>query len=273
MTGLPNLISHRFRGFAPYENTISGLNAALDFGVLNLEFDIRVAKCGTPMIYHDEFAKDGTGRKRWLKDVMAGDFTALGGTFSHIPTAEVLFAAAANHTNKKAHFLIDIKDAGFEEEILSLVRLHRLEDRITWVSWLPDVLYRMHDIDPKTPICLSHWCKKPGQITIAKHDIFAAKDGVIPRGKPGYTHGKRMGWFVEGPLRGDLRQMIIRTGGSVCVPQNMVSPELVDDYHEDGIIVSTFSYTDWNKINRHKSDFNIDLYFIDNKIVFDKIPT
>jgi len=40
MVTISNLICHRFRGFAPYENTIDGLLAALDLGVLNLEFDI-----------------------------------------------------------------------------------------------------------------------------------------------------------------------------------------------------------------------------------------
>jgi len=271
MPGLDTLISHRFRGFAPYENTIRGLNAALDFGVLNLEFDIRVAKCGTPMIYHDEYAKTADGSKPHIKDIMAGEFKALGGTFAHMPTADALFAAAAKHTNKSARFLIDIKDAGFEEEILSLARANSLAGRIVWVSWLPDVLYRLHEIDPKTPLCLSHWCKRPGQVTIAKHKIYAAKDGIIPRDKPGYTHGKRMGWYVDGPLRGELRDLIKKTGGGVCVPQNMISRELVKDYHADGIKVSTFSYTHWNKINAHKDRFNIDTYFIDNKDVFDKI--
>jgi len=271
MPGLENLISHRFRGFAQHENTIAGLNATLDFGVLNLEFDIRVAKCGTPMIYHDEFAKAGNGRKYHLKDVIAADFAALGGTFAHMPTADALFAAAAQHVNTQAKFLIDIKDAGFEEEILSLVRANGLAGRVVWVSWLPDVLYRLHEIDPSTPLCLSHWCKTPGQMTIAKHQIFEAKNGMIARGKPGYVHGKRLGWFVDGPLRGDLRWMIQESGGSICVPQNMVSRDLVDDYHLDRIEVSTFSYTGWNKINNHKKNFNIDLYFIDNKTVFDNI--
>jgi len=93
MITLKNLISHRFRGFAHHENTISGLNAALDFGVLNLEFDIRVAKCGTPMIYHDEAALDKDGKLHHLCDVMASDFKALGGAFTHMPTAEALFTA------------------------------------------------------------------------------------------------------------------------------------------------------------------------------------
>ena len=55
MVNFKTFISHRFRGFSDVENTIDGLNAALDFGVQQVEFDIRVSKCGTPMIYHDEY--------------------------------------------------------------------------------------------------------------------------------------------------------------------------------------------------------------------------
>jgi len=72
---------------------------------------------------------------------------------------------------------------------------------------------------------------------------------------------------VDGPLRGELRDIV----SSVCVPQAMVSRALVDDYHKDGIEVSTFSYVDWEHIRRHKERFNIDTYFIDNKRVFDEL--
>ena len=72
---------------------------------------------------------------------------------------------------------------------------------------------------------------------------------------------------MDGPLRGDLRDIV----SSVCVPQAMVSQTLVDDYHKDDIEVSTFSYVDWDHINRHKERFNIDTYFIDNKRVFDEV--
>jgi hypothetical protein len=51
----------------------------------------------------------------------------------------------------------------------------------------------------------------------------------------------------------------------------MVSRALVDDYHKDGIKVSTFSYVDWDHIKRHEERFNIDTYFIDNKRVFDEM--
>ena len=50
----------------------------------------------------------------------------------------------------------------------------------------------------------------------------------------------------------------------------MVTRALVDNYHADGLNVSTFSYVDWDHINRHKAEHNIDLFFIDDKRVFDE---
>ena len=267
MVAIKNLISHRFRGFSPNENTIEGLNAALDFGVQTLEFDIRVARCGTPMIYHDEAALDKDGNLHHLCDIMANDFAALGGVFAHMPTAEELFAAAATHSNTTARFLIDIKDAGFETEIHALVELNRLGNRVIYVSWVPEALYNMHDIAPEAEYCLSHWCLSPHTNIRKLHRVFKAKMGHINRPRRKLVHGERSGWFVEGPLRGELRNIV----SSVCVPQAMVSQALVEDYHKDGIEVSTFSYIDWEHIKRHKDRFNIDLYFIDNKEVFDKI--
>lgn len=267
MAALKNLISHRFRGFAPHENTLEGFRAALDFGVLNLEFDIRVAKCGTPMIYHDEFAPDKNGKVHHLCDVMASEFSELGGTFHLISTAEALFEIAGQHPNKDAKLLIDIKDAGFEIEIHALVMLNRLEDRVVYVSWLPESLYALHDIAPEAEFCLSHWCLPPDAQTRKVHRVFKAKMGHIKRPRRKLVHGERSGWFVDGPLRGELRDIVT----SVCVPQAMVSQALVEDYHRDGIEVSTFSYVDWKHINKHKDRFNIDLYFIDNKVVFDEM--
>lgn len=267
MVALANLISHRFRGFAPYENTMDGLRAALDFGVLNLEFDIRVARCGTPMIYHDEHAPDKDGNLHHLCDVMAADFEKLGGTFGRISTAEELFDIAGKHPNKEAKLLIDIKDAGFETEIHALVMMNRLKNRAVYVSWLPEAIYALHELAPNAEFCLSHWCSSPDSLTRQVHKVYKAKMGHIQRPRRKQVHGERSGWFVDGPLRGELRNIV----SSVCVPQTMVSQALVEDYHNDGLEVSTFSYLDWNHIRRHKERFNIDLYFIDNKAVFDEL--
>lgn len=267
MLPIDRLITHRFRGFAPQENTLAGLQAALDFGTQYLEFDIRVAKCGTPMIYHDAYAGDAKGRVHFLCDVMADDFAALGGTFSHMPSAEALFEMAGRHDNKTAKLLVDIKDAGFETEIVSLVHLHDLQDRVVYVSWVPEALYAIHEMSPEAELCLSHWCQKPNNMIRAKHKVFEAKSGHIPKSGRGYIHGETSGWFVDGPLKGRMREIV----SSVCVPQDMATAGLVADYHASGIQVSTFSYIVWDHIMDHDDSMKIDLYFIDDKRVFDRL--
>ena len=269
MIKIENLISHRFRGFSRFENTVTGLKAALDFGVKVLEFDIRVARCGTPVIYHDEYARDAKGRKRHLADHLWRDYQSLGGTFALMPSADDLFISAAAHVNNTAQLLIDIKDLGFEAEINALVHLHCLQDRVTYVSWIPEVLYRLHEISPETPKCLSHWCQRPNALIRKLHIVNAAKDGIIPRNPAPYIHGERRGWFVDGGLKGDMLELLKASRGSVCVPQNMLTRELSDYYHGNDIAVSAFSFTDWPSIQSHFDKFQTDLFFIDNKTVFE----
>lgn len=271
MLDITRLISHRFRGFSEIENTVAGLNAAMTFGVQLLEFDIRVTRCGTPLIYHDEFALDKQGRRHLICDVMAKNLNELGGRFASMPTAEDLLNAAAKHSNQSARLLIDIKDAGFETEIHALVMAAGLGERVNYVSWVPEALYQIHDIAPHVPLCLSHWCRSPDAFTRKIHTVHMAKNGCIPRKPFSYVHGDRSGYFVDGPLKGDLLEILKATKGSVCVPQNMVSAELVAYYHANALDVSTFSYINWPSIMAADKSMNIDLYFIDNKHVFDDL--
>ena len=271
MTSLSQLISHRFRGFSKHENSTEGLNNALTFGVDLVEFDVRIAKCGTPMVYHDEFAYDSVGKKRYLCDIIARDFPSLGGVFAHIPTLSQILEVAASHSNQSCKLLIDIKDAGFEEEIHALVMEYRLLNRTVFVSWLPEVLYRLHNLAPQTPLCLSHWCNEPGENVRAFHNVFESINGEIPRTDRIYIHGERSGWYINGSLKGELRQILKSSRGSVCVPQSMLTSNLVEEYHRDSIAVSAFSYVTLESIQAHARKFNIDFYFIDNKDVFNDI--
>ena len=219
------------------------------------------------MIYHDPAAKDGKGKTQKLCDIMASDFAAQGGAFAHMPSAEALFALAAAHPNTSAKLLVDIKDAGFEEAIMALVHMHGLADRVIYVSWVPEVLYAIHALDPAAKLCLSHWCQNPNAIIRAKHAVHAAKNGHVPDTGEREIIGQASGWFVDGSLRDNMREMV----DCVCVPQDMVTAELVADYHADNIEVSTFSYIDWDHIRDHDKRMNIDWYFIDSRGVFDQL--
>lgn len=258
------LVSHRFRGFSPHENTIAGLNAALDFGADQVEFDIRVTKCGTPLIYHDEAAKTKSSLVIRICDIMARDRQNIGGAFAHMPTAEALFEAAASHANK-AKLLIDMKDAGFEDMLVALAKANNLTDRIVWVSWLPETLYAIRDLLPDAELTLSHWCQNPSDEIRAIHQVFESRDGDIARPPRRQIIGERSGWFVNGPLTGEMRGLI----QNVCVPATMVTRDLVKNYQDDGIKVSAFSYITRDGLNAAEAELELDDYFIDAKAVFD----
>ncbi|MEE9272757.1 MAG: glycerophosphodiester phosphodiesterase family protein [Robiginitomaculum sp.] len=265
------LISHRFRGFAPQENTLDGLEAALNFGVLNLEFDIRMAACGTPMIYHDEWALDGGGKRRLLSDYKAEEYKKLGGRFTHIPTFENLLTLFKNHKNKRAKLFIDIKDLGFETLIHALVMGAKVGTRIIYVSWIPEILYRMQTIAPNIPKVISHWCMNISPRIRENHISYTSADGKIERRHEDYVVGERSGYLIIKPIRGKMLALLKQSKGGICVPKMMLTKELSGYYHDHNLKVFTFSYIDWDSINTHKSALDIDLYFIDNKNVFDKL--
>ncbi len=232
---------------------------------------MRVAACGTPMVYHDEYANDRHGNRQYLYKYKASSYQDLGGTFAHIPSLEALLNVAKNHKNTSAKLLIDIKDYGFEHEIHALVMLHKLGPHTVYVSWLPDVLYRLQMMAPDIPKCFSHWSKSVTGEIATKHKYFTSPDGHISHTDKIYIHGIRTGWAVAKPIVGDMLAVLKNSGGGICVPENMLTRSLSDYYHRNGLFVSTYSYTDWPAINAHKTTLNIDLYFIDNKQVFDEL--
>ncbi|WP_298912530.1 hypothetical protein [uncultured Algimonas sp.] len=267
MARFDQLISHRFRGFADHESTMDGLTAALDAGVQQIEFDIRMSLCGTPLITHDESSLTEDGELLRLCDIRAARLHELGGEFARMPVAAELFAAIAAHGNRTCRILIDVKDAGFEEQLYALCAEHGLRDRALWVSWLPEVLYGMHDIDGGARTCLSHWCRRPGRAVRAVHAVYEANLGHIDRPERRYAHGERSGWFVDGPLRGELRDIV----DWVCVPADQISAALVDDYHADGTQVSAFSYVAAVDIELSEARYGHDAFFCDAREPFDSL--
>ena len=258
---LDRLIAHRFRGFAPEENTIHGLLAALDFGARYVEFDVRMAKCGTPMVYHDEHALGASGR-RVLSNVMAKDFVDTGGRFATMPSLDALLEAAAGH-GSGATLLVDIKDAGFAEAIRALVRAHGLEERVVYVSWLPEVLYAVRAIEPEARLCFSHWAASPTLAARATHAVFTSEDGHVPCPAP-TPFGTRSGWWLKRPLEGELLEMV----DFVCVPKGHLTDALLAHYRENGVNVSAFAYVETAE-TRDALESGVDLAFVDARRVFE----
>ena len=267
MTSRIKLISHRFLTFSEYENTAQGLISALDNKVSYVEFDVRIAKCGTPVIYHDPEAIDINGVEHKISTVKYNDFNDLGGRFKTISSLDEILDIAANHSNTKVKLLIDIKDFGYEQVIYSSVVKKKLSDRSIYVSWLPEVIYALHKLTPLSEFCFSYWCKPPSETTKESHIVFKSQNGEIKNQTSANNIGRSSGWYIKGALRGKLRDII----SMVCVPKHMLDVSLVNKYHQYGIEVSSFSYLNINEIINDKKNYNIDYFFADNKKVFENI--
>jgi glycerophosphoryl diester phosphodiesterase len=73
----PEIIAHRgFSARAP-ENTIAALRMALDAGADAVEWDVQVARCGTPVLFHDEVLDRTTDGSGPLRALTAVDLTTL----------------------------------------------------------------------------------------------------------------------------------------------------------------------------------------------------
>jgi glycerophosphoryl diester phosphodiesterase len=137
-------IGHRgARAYEP-ENTIRSFKKALEIGVDAVELDVRKTKDSQLVVIHDADVKRTTGGKglvseRTLKEIK-GFSTEKG---EKIPTLK----EALDFLDKKVKVLIELKEAGVEEEVLALVHENGLEKNVIVTSFLEDALRKVRELD------------------------------------------------------------------------------------------------------------------------------
>jgi len=109
------IIGHRgARGLAP-ENTIAGLQKALDHHVDEIEFDVRVTKDGIPVLLHDAEASDRAGDKLSVRHSTYAELKA------HKPDLATLHEALG-FIDTKVHLLIEVKPDEPVKPIVTVIR-------------------------------------------------------------------------------------------------------------------------------------------------------
>jgi len=140
------VIAHRGSGVGQFENTLRGLNIALASGVDGVEFDVRRAQDGVPVVIHDatlDRTTNGTGLVEehsltQLKNLDAGEG-------EQIPTLmEVL---ELTMVDKTLIFHVDIKSKDIEEQVLHIGQEMGLLDRVVISSFHPSVLKRIRQLN------------------------------------------------------------------------------------------------------------------------------
>ena len=137
-------IGHRgARAYEP-ENTLRSFKKALEIGVDAVELDVRKTKDNQLVVIHDADVKrttDGKGlvSELTLKEIQ--EFSTEKG--EKIPTLK----EALDFLDKKAKTLIELKEAGVEEEVLSLVSEKGLQKNVIIVSFIEAALRKVRELD------------------------------------------------------------------------------------------------------------------------------
>ncbi len=132
----------------PAENTIAAFDYALTNGCDGFEFDLRYTRDRRHVLCHDP--------KHNRKELATTDYAGLERRRGYnLPCLEDVLKRFAT----SAYLDIELKVPGNEEAIAAALRANPPQSGYVVSSFLPEVLRRLHEIDPSLP--LGYVCKDP----------------------------------------------------------------------------------------------------------------
>jgi glycerophosphoryl diester phosphodiesterase len=137
-------IGHRGAKAYEPENTLRSFKRALEIGVDAVELDVRKTKDDQLVVIHDPDVKKTTNGKGLVNELTLKEIKGFSaGRGEKIPT----FEEALSFLDKKAKILVELKETGIEEKVLSLVRGNGLQKNVIIVSFIEDALRRIRELD------------------------------------------------------------------------------------------------------------------------------
>ncbi len=293
------LLSHRGRGFGVPEGSLTALDRALAAGARYVEIDTRVSLDGELLVYHDVWLDSlcvETGLVSNHHVSNSGAPTFRGAQGEQVATFQQFverFAAA----DTDAELMVDIKDGGFEVEHLEVLRYYGVIDRCWVVAWAPEILLRIHELEPRLRLSFSHigltdWRSSFGRYLAWLGDgswIRRAASGLPLRGsqknlervvlyhdslhlapQPG---GRIIGQFPIHILSrlpgGALGEALRSSRGSVGTAAPFCTREFVRRAHDAGLSAFVFSLDQAESALKVKLDTEVDVVFTNRADMFD----
>jgi glycerophosphoryl diester phosphodiesterase len=137
-------VGHRgARAYEP-ENTLLSFRKALEIGVNAVEFDVRKTKDNQLVVIHDANVKRTTNGEGLVSELSLEEIKNLSTKKGEkIPTLK----EALNFLDNKVKIVIELKEVGLEEKVLSAIREKRLQKNIIIVSFIEEALRKIRDLD------------------------------------------------------------------------------------------------------------------------------
>ena len=139
-------VGHRGAKAYEPENTLRSFKKAIEIGVDAVELDVRKTKDDELVVIHDEEVGKTTDGEGKVGELTLEEIKKLNAEKGEkVPTLE----EALDFLDKKVKILVELKEAGYEEKVLNLVREKGLTDNVIIVSFLEDALRRIRELDPE----------------------------------------------------------------------------------------------------------------------------
>ncbi len=130
----PWVIAHRGQA-GSQENTLAAFEWAVQIGADMVEFDVRRTRDGLLVIHHDDRIQG-----QWLQDLTYAQLHE----YKPVPTLQ----QTLQRLKGRIHLDIELKEPGYELELVELIRRHCEPDQVIVTSFLPDSLSRIRQADP-----------------------------------------------------------------------------------------------------------------------------
>ena len=178
-------------------------------------------------------------------------------------------------TNPGQRLCLDIKDYGFEERHVDHVRAAGLEDRVYYISWIPQVLLRLAELKVRSPLFLSHanllcWGRPAGILEAALGDRILRLSQYVVIGKNRATSG--LGALGQGyqhmlvcrELPGLLLDVLLASRGGICVHRLLGRRRLREYCSRHGLRLWLFSVRTFEQFRRDAAGPEVDVVFCDD---------
>jgi len=219
-------IGHRgAAGLAP-QNTLRAFQRALDLGVDAVEFDVRQTRDGALVVIHsEELAETTNGRglvgERTLAEIRQLD----AGQGERIPTLnEVL-----DLLKGKVLLDVDLKRPGYEEQVVTALRDHGVDDDALINSLTAESLRRVRALSPAIVTAISYPEDKGGAST--KPYLAPAVTAALAI----------MRKTLPGRIGGMIRQA---AADGIMLYYRLVTPNIVDVVHRAGWFIGIWTVDD-----------------------------
>ena len=234
MSRHPKLLSHRLRGFGHPEHSKEALIAACRSGVPYLEIDTRASASGTLYAHHDPHIHSATGQRIQFATTFDNDLPPMRPALLRLQELLEHFQA-----NRQPHqtLCLDIKDYGFERTHLELIRSYELDNAVAYLSWCPQVLLRLRELNCRAPLILCH-CNLLRFHALGRVFSFLCRNCIsrlghfVIIGSRHYqtsldhlSHGYQHAYFTS-HLPNDLIAALRHSGGGLCVSRHLLCRSL-----------------------------------------------